>query len=217
MNSKLAVRQLKALDKLNKKKKGVVEMRLAAQWPQKYQMLIATILSAQTRDEVTIEACDVLFERYPRMIDLSKATEYSVRKIISRVNYAPTKASRIIRTAKMIGSGRIPTSLEGLMKFPGVGRKVGNVYLTEAHRANAIGVDTHVHRISWKLGWTESRYPDKVENDLVKLFPLEHWQWINEICVRFGKSYGLSRKNENEIFMGKPFCVSKDRLVGWNN
>lgn len=216
MDSKLAVRQLKSLEKINASQDGVNEMRLAAQWPRKYQMLIATILSAQTRDEVTIEVCDILFKKYPKMTDLAKGTPYMVGKIISKVNYGPTKARRIIKTAQMIGKGRIPTNLEDLMKFPGVGRKVGNVYLAEAYRADAIGVDTHVHRISWKLGWTDSRYPDNVEKDLMKLFPKKYWTWINEICVRFGKSYGMSRKKEDLRFMEGPFNVKAKRLKDWN-
>lgn len=201
MNSKLAVKQLKAIEKLNLKREGVMEMRLAAQWPEEYQMLIATILSAQTRDEVTIEVCDVLFLKYPTMKDLAGASVEDVRKIISKVNYSPTKSGRIIETAKMVmeGGGKIPDKLIGLIEFPGVGRKVANVYLSEAHKADAIGIDTHVARISYKLGWTKFLNPDKIEKDLEKLFPRKYWKGINETLVRFGKSYGLSRKKEDVI------------------
>jgi endonuclease-3 len=201
MNSKLAVKQLKAIEKLNLKREGVMEMRLAAQWPEEYQMLIATILSAQTRDEVTIEVCDILFFKYPTMKDLAEASVEDVRKIISKVNYSPTKSGRIIETAKMVmeGGGKIPNKLIGLIEYPGVGRKVANVYLSEAHKADAIGVDTHVARISYKLGWTKFLNPDKIEKDLEKLFPRKYWKGINETLVRFGKSYGLSRKKEDVI------------------
>ena len=146
---------------------------------------------------------------------LSSAKTSDVRKIISKVNYAPTKALRIIKTAKMIGKKKIPETTEELIKLPGVGRKVANVYLAEAHRACAIGVDTHVHRLSFNLSWTNSRYPNLVEKDLTKLFPRRYWQGINEICVRFGKSYGLSRANENLILKGEPFCVSEERFLEW--
>ena len=201
MDSKLAVKQLKAIEKLNLKREGVMEMRLAAQWPEEYQMLIATILSAQTRDEVTIGVCDVLFFKYPTMKDLAEASVEDVRKIISKVNYSPTKSGRIIETAKMVmeSGGKIPDKLIGLIEFPGVGRKVANVYLSEAHKADAIGVDTHVARISYKLGWTKFLNPNKIEKDLEKLFPRKYWKGINETLVRFGKSYGLSRKKEDEI------------------
>ncbi len=201
MKSKLAVKQLRAILKLNSKRKGVNEMRLAAQWPEKYQMLIATILSAQTRDEVTIQVCDVLFVKYPKMRDLAKARLSLVKKIISSVNYAPTKSFRIIETAKMITSsgGKVPETLSELIKLPGVGRKVANVYLSEAHKRDVIGVDTHVARISNKLGWTKNLNPDKIEKDLEALFPKRYWGKINEILVRFGKSYGLSRRKEDEV------------------
>jgi|SRR3989344_2335503 len=201
MDSKLAIKQLKAINNLNKTKKGVMEMRLAAQWPRKYEMLIATILSAQTRDEVTIEVCEVLFKKYPGMKDLANANPIDVLKIIRKVNYSPTKTRRIIQTAKMVivDGGIIPNTLEELIKFPGIGRKVANVYLVEACKADAIGVDTHVARISFKLGWTNNKNPNKIEKDLEKLFPKKYWKQINEILVRFGKSYGLSRKREDEV------------------
>ncbi len=201
MDPATAIKQLKAINKLNSKREGVMEMRLAAQWPRKYEMLIATILSAQTRDEVTIEVCDVLFSKYPKIGDLAKADVEDVRKIIRKVNYSPTKAGRIVETAKMVVAegGRIPETVEGLVKFPGIGRKVANVYLVEAHKKDAIGVDTHVARISYKLGWTVSKNPAVIEKDLEKLFPKRYWSKINEICVRFGKSYGLSRTREDEV------------------
>ena len=201
MDSKLAIKQLKAINNLNKTKKGVMEMRLAAQWPRKYEMLIATILSAQTRDEVTIEVCEVLFKKYPGMKDLANANPIDVLKIIRKVNYSPTKTRRIIQTAKMVivDGGIIPNTLEELIKFPWIGRKVANVYLVEACKADAIGVDTHVARISFKLGWTNNKNPNKIEKDLEKLFPKKYWKQINEILVRFGKSYGLSRKREDEV------------------
>ena len=99
----------------------------------------------------------------------------------------------------MKGGGKIPDKLIGLIEFPGVGRKVANVYLSEAHKADAIGVDTHVARISYKLGWTKFLNPNKIEKDLEKLFPRKYWKGINETLVRFGKSYGLSRKKEDVI------------------
>ena len=85
------------------------------------------------------------------------------------------------------------------MELPGVGRKVANVYLVEAHNAPAIGVDTHVERISQKLGWTKNKVPGKIEKDLEKLFPKKYWNSINYIVVSFGQLFGTSRKKEDEI------------------
>jgi endonuclease-3 len=162
MNSKKAVSQLKFLKKMIKNK----TIRLAAEWPRKWQVLISTILSPQTRDEVTIPICENLFKKYPSIKALSRA----------RVS-----------------------SVEELLKLPGVGRKVANVYLAEANKADAIGVDTHVKRIAYKLSWTKSVNPVKIEKDLEKLFPKKYWREINDTLVRFGKIFGTSRKREDEI------------------
>jgi len=94
----------------------------------------------------------------------------------------------------------IPKDIDGLLKLPGVGRKTANVYLVTAHNAEAIGVDTHVCRISRKLGWTENTNKNKIEKDLEKLFPRKYWNSINWILVRFGRSH--TRRKEDEIFKG---------------
>jgi endonuclease III len=195
MDSKLAIKQFLKIKKLIRNDKT----RLAAEWKSKYNVLIATILSAQTRDETTIPVCENLFKKYPSMIKLSKARIGTVEKIIKRVNYHKTKSKHIITTAKILSGKKIPETTDKLIKLPGVGRKVANVYLVEIHQADAIGVDTHVARISFKLGWADSKNPNKVEKDLEKLFPKKYWKQINGVLVRFGKSYGRSRKKENEI------------------
>jgi len=196
MNSKTAIYQLKTIQKLIRGK----EMRLAACcWNKKWHTLIATILSAVTRDEVTIPVCEELFKKYKSLEELSKAKQKTIEKIIKRVNFHKTKAKNIIKTSKLLKNKNIPETTEELIQLPGVGRKVANVYLVEAHNLDKIGVDTHVKRISNKLGWTENHAPDKIEKDLEKLFPKKYWNQINETLVTFGKSYGTSRKREDEV------------------
>lgn len=195
MDSKKAIRQLKKIEKLIEGKK----MRLAAQWPAKWKALIATIMASQTRDEVTIPAAERLFARYPSMKTLSKARVGDVEKIISSVNFYKTKARNVVGTAKILAGKRIPKTTEELIKLPGVGRKVANVYLADAEKKDELGVDTHVARISRKLGWTKNKDPNKIEADLRKLFPRKYWGKINEILVVFGKSIGLSRRREDEV------------------
>tara|TARA_Y100000310_G_C20699549_1_gene828445 strand:- start:4937 stop:5548 length:612 start_codon:yes stop_codon:yes gene_type:complete len=195
MDKKLAVKQLSKLKKLIKGK----EMRLAAQWPKKWQILISTIISAQTRDETTIRVCETLFKKYPSMKKLAKARESSIKKLIRKSNYHKTKSKNILVVAKMLSNKKIPDNLKDLIKLPGVGRKVANVYLAEAHNANTIGVDTHVARISFKLGWTNSRNPQKIEKDLERLFPEKYWIQINKTMVIFGKNFGRSKRREDKI------------------
>ena len=195
MERKKAVRQLKQIQKLIIGKK----MRLAAQWPVKWKSLIATIMASQTRDEVTIPAAERLFSKYPSMKALSKAPVRDVERLISSVNFYRNKAKHVVETAKILAGRRIPKTTEELIKLPGVGRKVANVYLADAEKMDELGVDTHVARISYKLGWTKNKNPDKVEADLRKLFPRKYWGKINEILVIFGKSIGLSRRREDAV------------------
>jgi len=194
MNQKTAVKQLNTLKKLTPK-----TLRLAAEWPKKYQVLIATILSAQTKDETTIKISKILFKKYPSMKALSNAKQKTLEKIIRPVNYHKTKSKHIIATAKVLVGKKIPKTIEELIKLPGVGRKVANVYLAEAEKADTIGVDTHIKRISQKLGWTKNRHPHKIERDLEKIFPKKYWSSINYIVVMFGRTIGKNRRKEDEV------------------
>ena len=193
-----AIQQFKAIERMIKDN----NMRLAAQWSEDWKALIATIMSAVTRDEVTIVVCERLFRKYPSMKALGRAKLGDVEKIIRPVNFYRNKSRNVIATAKILSGKKIPDSVSELIKLPGVGRKVANVYLAEIHKASAIGVDTHVARISYKLGWTNSKNPHVIEKDLERLFPRSYWVKINETLVRFGKSYGTSRRREDDILRG---------------
>lgn len=198
MDSKLAVAQLKKIKKIVSNHKEFP--RLAAEgWNEDWQTLIAIMLSAQTRDTMTIKVCNGLFKKYKTPEKLTKASLNQIEKDIHSINYHKTKAKRIKETAKMIASKGLGESLEELVQFPGVGRKTANVYLVEVHNADAIGVDVHVARISKKLNWTKNTSPNKVEQDLSRLFPKEYWNSINGALVRFGQTVGRSRKREDEI------------------
>ncbi|MDA1382822.1 MAG: hypothetical protein O3A22_02870 [Bacteroidetes bacterium] len=123
----------------------------------------------------------------------------SLEKDIGSINYYKTKARHIRETARMIAEGGIDYSLEGLMKFPGVGRKTANVFLVEVRKEARIGVDTHVGRLSRKMGWTVEKNPAKVEKDLESLFPRRYWNSLNYILVNFGQIYGKSARKEDEL------------------
>lgn len=194
MNSLKAISQLKALRRLVKGK----EPQLAAEQSAKWKILISTILASQSRDVLTNKISAILYKKYKTPKALANAPLNEIRKTIKSINYYKTKAKHIKETAKLIQHG-IPKTREELMELPGVGRKVANVYLAEAHNAPAIGVDTHVSRISQKLRWTKNRVPWKIEKDLEKLFPKKYWNSINYIVVSFGQIFGTSRRKENEI------------------
>jgi endonuclease-3 len=155
------------------------------------------MLSAQTKDTTTVVVSEKLFEKFSSPERLAKAKISEIEKMIRSVNYHKTKARHIKETARMISENGIPLTIEGLIKFPGVGRKTANVFLAEAHGGQNIGVDTHVARLSNKLGWTKNKNPAKIEKDLEKLFPKKYWNEINYVLVRFGQTLGKSRKKED--------------------
>jgi len=195
MNQKTVLKQLLAL------KKDVKEMRLAAEgWNAPWKTLIATILSAQTRDETTIKIATKLFEKYNTLDKLSKAQLADIQKIIHSINFYKNKSKNIINCAKALikeHNGKIPDSIGELVKLPGVGRKTANVFISEYGKPG-IAVDTHVFYISRYLGWSDKKNPDKVEEDLKKLFPKRIWSKVNPILVRFGKT-NISKIKKNKF------------------
>ncbi|MGA2130260.1 MAG: endonuclease III [Candidatus Pacearchaeota archaeon] len=195
MDQKTALKQLHAF-----RKKGG-EIRLAAEsWKSDYEILISTIMSARTRDEVTIPVAEKLFKKYPNPNSLAKAPIQSVQKIIKPVNFYRNKSKNIINCAKALVSyhkSQVPHDFEKLIELPGVGRKTANVFLSEIGQ-DSIGVDTHVSYISQKVGWTKNKKPEKIEQDLKNLFPQKHWRHVNSTLVRFGKTH-TSRKQKDAL------------------
>ena len=185
MNRAKAVKQLRHLRQLVDK-----EERLAAQlWDQEWKTLIATLLSARTRDDVTIPVAEQLFKEYPTVQALAQASLQQIETAIKSVNFYKTKAKRVKECAQALEElNGVPHELDKLLKLPGVGRKTANVFLSEIGK-EAIGVDTHVARIAKKLDWTKHTNPEKIEADLQKLFPKHLWSSINDTLVRIGRQY----------------------------
>lgn len=195
MDSKIAIEHLNELSKYG----GT--MRLAAEsWDNDFQTLIAIILSARTRDEVTIGVCKGLFKKYPKAEDLAKAELEDIEKMIKSVNFYRNKSKNILNCAKALVKdfdSKVPREIDELVKLPGVGRKTANVFSTEIGK-DAIGVDTHVSYCSQKLGWTKNSNPKFIEEDLKELFPQKYWNKVNRTLVRFGKE-NTSKKKKDEI------------------
>ena len=173
------------------KKYSSSEKRLAAEgWDEEWQVLIATIMSAQSRDETTIPIAENLFRRYKTLKDISEAKYSDALEIFKSLNYNRTKAKNVIEAAKFILSefnGKIPDKIDDLLKIPGVGRKTANLIITEVHNKDGICVDTHVHRISNVIGLVKTKTPHQTEEELKKIVPKEYWARINRIFVLWGK------------------------------
>jgi len=155
-----------------------------------YRTLIGTILSARSRDEMTDVITQRLFERFPTPKALAHADRRAVEKILQPIGFYRTKASYVMETARMVeaAGGKIPETIEELMEFPGVGRKVANCVLVYAFGRQAIPVDTHVHRVSNRIGWIKTKTPEETERALVALVPKRLWPIINEALVAHGKA-----------------------------
>jgi endonuclease-3 len=202
MDRKKAIRQLMYLKRYSS------GLRLAAEkWNKPWKSLIATILSARTRDEKTIGVCNLLFRRYRSLNELANADLKDVEKIIRPVNFYKTKAKNIIECSRVLVKeykGRVPTGFDKLIKLRGVGRKTANVFLSEIGK-DAIGIDTHCAYISRKLGWTKGKNQKEIEDDLKRLFPKRYWRHVNPILVRFGRGYSKKKRDEILEYLKQAF------------
>lgn len=155
-----------------------------------FSILASTLLSLRTRDEVTAAASERLFEYATSPEEILALGEEKISKIIYPVGFYPTKAKRLIEISEILiekYNGSVPDSLDELLTLPGVGRKTANLVLTEGFKINAICVDTHVHRISNRIGYVKTTTPDKTEMALRKKLPEKYWIIYNEILVAFGQ------------------------------
>jgi endonuclease-3 len=155
-----------------------------------FEVLVSTILSLRTKDEVTAAAADRLAARARTPQALLVLGEKTVAGLIYPVGFYPTKAKRLIEISRIIlekHNGRVPDSLEELLALPGVGRKTANLVLVEGFKQPAICVDTHVHRISNRIGYVHTRNPEQTEMALRHKLPRRHWIRYNELLVAFGQ------------------------------
>jgi len=153
-----------------------------------FRHLIGTILSARSRDEMTDRVTDALFRRFPTPRSMARADRRAVQRILRPIGFYRTKALYVTEAAKRVLRSGVPRTLEGLLEFPGVGRKVANCILVYAFGQKAIPVDTHVHRISNRLGWVRTRTPEQTEQALARLVPRRLWPILNEVLVAHGKA-----------------------------
>ncbi len=155
-----------------------------------FQVLIATILSQRTRDENTARAARALFAKYATPEAIERAPVADLKRLIRPCGFYNQKA-RVLKEACRVlrerHGGRVPDTIEELLALPGVGRKTANCVLVYGFRLPAIPVDTHVHRISNRLGWVKTRTPEETEEALVRTVPRRYWLDLNEFFVRFGQ------------------------------
>ena len=155
-----------------------------------FQILVSTLLSLRTKDKVTGEACVRLFDVARTPWEILDLEEDRLKKLIYPVGFYPTKAKRLKEISGILIAeydGNVPDEIDELLKLPGVGRKTANLVLVEGFHKDAICVDTHVHRISNRVGYIKTKSPDKTEFALRKILPVKYWRKYNELLVAFGQ------------------------------
>ena len=156
-----------------------------------FRVLISTVLSSRTKDEVTARASEKLFLRAPNPQKLSRLSEEEIIGLIYPVGFYRIKAKNIKSIANILlqeYNGMVPNKLDHLLQFPGVGRKTANLVLGIAFKIDTITVDTHVHRISNRLGIVKTEIPGETEKDLQMILPKKYWISFNTYLVAHGQS-----------------------------
>lgn len=177
-----------------------------------FQLSVATILSAQTTDERVNMVTPELFETYPDAEALAGARQEDVEEIVRSTGFFRNKARNIIGFAEGVvddHGGEVPRTMEELHALPGVGRKTANVILGNAFGIDeGVVVDTHVKRLSNRLGFTRETSPVKVERDLMELFPRERWTLLSHLLIWHGRRVCDARKPECEACVVAHLCPS---------
>jgi endonuclease-3 len=182
-----------------------------------FELLLATILSAQCTDVRVNIVTPALFKKYPTPQKLAKAKLEDVEEVIKSINFFRNKSKSLIGCAQMLmenHKGEIPRTVEELSELPGVGRKTANVVLGNAFNINTgIVVDTHVKRTAFLLGLTRQTDPAKIEIDLMKLFPNEQWTDLSHLFIFLGRRTCVARRPQCDLCNLKDVCVSKDKFL----
>ena len=177
-----------------------------------FQLAVATILSAQTTDERVNMVTPELFERYPTARKLAAARQEDVEEIVRSTGFFRNKAKNIIGFARGVveeHSGEVPRTMAELSVLPGVGRKTANVILGNAFGVDeGVVVDTHVKRLSTLLAFTWEKTPEKIEADLMAIFPRERWTMLSHLLIWHGRRVCDARKPRCEACAVSHLCPS---------
>jgi len=155
-----------------------------------WAVLVSTIISLRTKDDVTLAASERLLEKAKGPSELSALKQDKIEKLIYPAGFYRNKAASLKKIAVILledYNGKVPSSMEELLSLPGVGRKTANLVLNEAFDIDAVCVDIHVHRISNRCGWLSSKSPDETEMILRDILPVKFWKRINYLLVLYGQ------------------------------
>lgn len=181
-----------------------------------FQLLIATILSAQTTDVKVNKVTETLFKDYPDVDSFMSLSELELQNRIKSIGLHKNKAKNIKKTCMMLVdeyNGVVPNNRDDLVKLAGVGRKTANVVLSNAFDVPALAVDTHVFRVANRIGLVKSKTPDQTEQQLTKLLPPERWCKVHHLLIWHGRRICNARKPQCTECPLLEICEYKDKNI----
>lgn len=181
-----------------------------------FELLVSVILSAQCTDKRVNKVTPVLFNRYKNVYEMAEANNKELEEIIYSCGFYKNKANNIINASKEIVekyNGVVPNTQEELMKLPGVGRKTANVVYSVAFKGDAIAVDTHVFRVSRRVGFSKATTPENVEKDLNKILDKNIWSMAHHLLIHQGRYVCQSRKPKCDICPIVKYCAYKKKIL----
>lgn len=199
---------------LKRLKKEYPDPKTALSFKDPFQLLVATILSAQATDVLVNKVTGNLFKKYKSVRDYANASLETLQKDVSSINFYKTKAKNIQAAAKIITekfNSKVPKTMEELTSLSGVARKTANIILSNAYGINVgIAVDTHVKRLSYLLGLTKNEDPVKIEKDLMVITPKEEWGNISHLLIFHGRIICQAKKPKHQECVLSDICPSRD-------
>ncbi|MBI4545520.1 MAG: endonuclease III [Gemmatimonadetes bacterium] len=188
------------------------DARCSLDYRNAYQLLVATILSAQCTDERVNQVTPAVFRRYPKPAELADARPAELEELIRSTGFYRNKTRSLLGMAGALverHKGKVPDEMGALVKLPGVGRKTANVVLGNAFgKAEGVVVDTHVARVSWRLGWTNHKDAGKIEHDLMELVPQEEWTELAHLLIYHGRRVCRAGRPRCELCVVAELCPS---------
>ena len=206
--------QEKTKEIIRKLKREYPEPKTALNFKNPFELLVATVLSAQATDIHVNKVTENLFNKYKTIKDYANVSLETLQKDVSSINFYRTKAKNIHESAKMIiknFNSKVPGTMEELITLPGVARKTANIILSSAYGINeGIAVDTHVKRLANRLGLTKNEDPVKIEKDLMELTPKSEWGNLSHLLIFHGRKICQAKKPNHKECVLYDICPSRN-------
>lgn len=195
-------------------KKEYPDPKIPLKFSNPFELLVATILSAQTTDAHVNRVTEGLFKKYKAVKDYSATPLETLQNDIRSINFYRNKAKNIRESARMVierFDSKVPKTMDELISLPGVARKTANIVLTNAYGINeGIAVDTHVRRVAYRLGLTKNEDPVKIEKDLIAMTPKKEWGNASHLLILHGRKICQAKKPRHQECVLFDICPSRD-------